>query len=132
MELAATIASRMGFRPGRVDDIRTVVAEATINAIEHGNAFDPTRSVVLHLAPYGGGLEICIADHCAEPVMCETANPCLSDKLALTSPHRGWGLFLIRTLADGVEFSSTDNGNVLRITISPELPKACDTSATGV
>ena len=110
-----------------------VVAEGTINAIEHGNAFDATRSVVLHLRPArDGGLEICIADHCAEPVLYETDAPCLADKLAPTSPHRGWGLFLIRSLADGVEFCSTDAGNMLRVTIWPDLHPGCDTSATGV
>jgi serine/threonine-protein kinase RsbW len=126
MDFAATVATRMGFPRARVDDIRTVVAEATINAIEHGNALDPSRSVVLCLAPCCDGLEIRIKDHCPRPVLCDAARPRLDDKLSTTSPHRGWGLFLIRALADDVEFTSTRHGNTLRMRIAPR----CDTSAT--
>jgi len=128
MDFAATVATRMGFPGARVEDIRTVVAEATINAIEHGNGLDPTRSVVLCLAPRCGGLEICIRDHCPRAVTCDQPTPSLDDKLSTTSPHRGWGLFLIRALADDVQFTSTRRGNVLRMRIAPR----CDSSATRV
>ena len=37
MSTAAAVAKLMGFKPERVEDLKTAVAEACINAIEHGN-----------------------------------------------------------------------------------------------
>ena len=37
MRLAAEVAERMGFSPERIDDLRTAVSEACLNAIRHGN-----------------------------------------------------------------------------------------------
>ena len=37
MSTAAAVAKLMGFRDDRVEDLKTAVAEACINAMEHGN-----------------------------------------------------------------------------------------------
>jgi len=37
MNTAASVAQLMGFTEDRVEDLKTAVAEACINAIEHGN-----------------------------------------------------------------------------------------------
>ncbi len=37
MSTAAAVAKLMGFREDRVEDLKTAVAEACINAMEHGN-----------------------------------------------------------------------------------------------
>ena len=37
MSTAAAVAKLMGFREDRIEDLKTAVAEACINAIEHGN-----------------------------------------------------------------------------------------------
>ena len=37
MSTASAVAKLMGFREERIDDLKTAVAEACINAIEHGN-----------------------------------------------------------------------------------------------
>jgi serine/threonine-protein kinase RsbW len=36
MSTAASVAKLMGFREDRIEDLKTAVAEACINAIEHG------------------------------------------------------------------------------------------------
>ena len=40
MNTAASVARLMGFSDERVEDLKTAVAEACINAIEHGNKLD--------------------------------------------------------------------------------------------
>ena len=46
MNTAASMAELMGFSKERIDDLKTAVAEACINAMEHGNEFkDSVTSV---------------------------------------------------------------------------------------
>jgi serine/threonine-protein kinase RsbW len=123
MDLAASVARLMGFPPGRIDDIKTAVVEATLNAIEHGNRLDASRTVVVLLVPEGETLEISVRDDSANPfVNVEQLGtlPSIEDKVAGRSPARGWGTFLIRALVDEVEFSSTGQGNVVRMVIRLE------------
>ena len=43
VDLAASVARQMGFPSERVEDIKTAVSEATLNAIEHGNRLDASN-----------------------------------------------------------------------------------------
>jgi serine/threonine-protein kinase RsbW len=123
MDLASSVARLMGFPAERVEDIKTAVVEATLNAIEHGNQLDASRTVVVFLVPADETLEISVCDDSGTPF----ANveqlgtlPSLEDKVAGRSSARGWGTFLIRSLVDEVEFSSTTEGNVVRMVIHLE------------
>src|SRR5262249_9367238 len=101
MDLAAGVARRMGFPPEPGEDIKTAVAEATINAIEHGNALDASRTVLIDLAPADQTLEIKVRDSARQPTDVgprELAVPDLTAKLEGRESARGWGMFLIRSL----------------------------------
>jgi serine/threonine-protein kinase RsbW len=117
MDLAVGVARRMGFSPDRVEDIRTAVAEATTNAIEHGNGSDTSRTVRIVLAPALARLEIDVRDDGRAPFDQPEGRPSLERKLAGEQSARGWGTFLIKSLVDEVEFISTDDGNVVRMVI---------------
>ncbi len=84
----------------RVEKLKTAVAEATMNAIEHGNQFRAdvpveirvlatAASVIVQITDRGGALEIGVAD-----------TPDLEAKLAGEQSSRGWGLFLIKNMVD--------------------------------
>lgn len=47
MNPAADFARLIAFPPDRIDDLRTAVAEACINAMEHGNAMEGSTTVEL-------------------------------------------------------------------------------------
>lgn len=120
MDVAASVASRMGFPADRIDDIKTAVAEATINAIEHGNALDASQRVYIDLVPEAERLHIAVRDQSRTPfpVVDDTAPPpSMDDKLAGLSHTRGWGTFLIQSLVDEVEFTSTSDGNIVHMVI---------------
>jgi serine/threonine-protein kinase RsbW len=51
MSTAASVAKLMGFREDRIEDLKTAVAEACINAIEHGNRLNEKLSVGVVLRP---------------------------------------------------------------------------------
>jgi serine/threonine-protein kinase RsbW len=118
MAVAASVAMLMGFPGDQVEDIKTAVGEATLNAIEHGNALDSSQMVLIILIPEGRTLEISVRDASSRPfVPTETLGgaPNLEQKLAGSSDTRGWGTFLIKSLMDEAEFSSTSDGNLVRM-----------------
>jgi len=122
MDLAASVAQGMEFPSERVDDIRTAVAEATLNAIEHGNALDPDKAVLIALTSRQHELEICIEDQAHMPLRVQSESPSagpatVEDRLAGRAHKRGWGIRLIRLLTDSVEFQSTDQSNTVRMVI---------------
>jgi serine/threonine-protein kinase RsbW len=120
MELAASVARLMGFPGERVEDIKTAVLEATLNAIEHGNRNDASRTVIVLLVPEREALEISVRDDSTSRftnVEQLGSLPSLEDRVAGRSPARGWGTLLIRSLVDEVEFASTGDGNIVRMVI---------------
>ena len=58
MSTAAAVAKLMGFPEDRIEDLKTAVAEACINAIEHGNRLNEKLSVgvVLSSPPHADRL----------------------------------------------------------------------------
>lgn len=124
-DLAASVARRMGFPDERVQDIRTAVAEATMNAIEHGNEMDARRDVLIVLAPESERLQINVQDASTKPFPTEAVlgdQPGIEPRLDGEMDTRGWGTFLIRTLVDEVEFSSTGEGNVVHMVVRLDGP----------
>jgi serine/threonine-protein kinase RsbW len=124
MDLAASVARRMGFPSERVEDIKTAVSEATTNAIEHGNRGAPEQKVLVLLVPEGERLEIAVRDGSGTPFPAGGAAPSLEEKLAGLSDARGWGMFLIRELVDEVEFTSSGAGNQVRMVVHVKPPAA--------
>ena len=83
----------------RLENLRTAVAEATLNAIEHGNRFAPEVSVGVSVVVVDGELCVTVSDGGsgrAEPA----TTPDLAAKLRGEQSARGWGLFLIRNMVD--------------------------------
>ena len=122
MEVAASVAKLMQFAPERVEDIKTAVSEATLNAIEHGGSSDASRILII-FTPEPGALEIDVRDGSPTPFEAHEKlgmPPSLEDQLAGRAPTRGWGTFLIKSLVDEVEFASTAEGNVVRMVIHLE------------
>jgi serine/threonine-protein kinase RsbW len=115
MEVAAAAARIAGLAPERVEDVKTAVAEATLNAMEHGNAFDARRTVLVELVPRNDGLEVHVQDegHTVFRLPATTDPPGLVERLNGTSEPRGWGVFLICSLMDEVQVRPTRQGTRL-------------------
>jgi serine/threonine-protein kinase RsbW len=101
---AATIAARMGFPPSRIEDIKTLVAEACINAIEHGNALDRAVPLDVELDEGPDHLDITITDAGRKRIPRPLPNP------GDSAHHRGWGLYMMQTLADEFDCGLTPQG----------------------
>jgi len=112
MEAAVAVAKRMDFSPDRIEDLKTAVSEACLNAIEHGNQLDVSTKVLIVLTVQPSSLEVNVADLGKAPI--PTGQP----QGGRLEDNRGWGLFLIQRLMDEVEVQSEPNvGNQVRMVI---------------
>ena len=99
----------MGFSEDRVQDLKTAVAEACINAIEHGNLFNESIIVGITMTTDNSSLTVSVSDEGSGPG--EIPIPDLDQKMAGKDHTRGWGMFLINNLMDEVQFQPDPEGN---------------------
>ena len=110
---AEQIARRLAFRPEAINQIKTAIVEACINASEH--SFSPDRKIYQRFRVESDRLVITISSRGIVPANLNGANSGIEAKEA-AEERRGWGLKLIRTLMDEVEFERVDDGTSLRMT----------------
>jgi serine/threonine-protein kinase RsbW len=117
MNTAASVARLMGFGDDRVEDLKTAVAEACINAMEHGNRLDETLTVGVILSMDEDSLEVKVTDTGEGPQHAAHA-PDIDKKMHGEEDARGMGMFLIQALVDEAEWvSSPPAGSYARMVI---------------
>ncbi len=109
MNTAASVARLMGFAEERVEDLKTAVAEACINAMEHGNKLDESLSVGVVLSMDADSLEVKVSDTGDGPHGKRSA-PDIDKKMHGQEDPRGMGMFLIQALVDEAEWVVGTNG----------------------
>jgi serine/threonine-protein kinase RsbW len=103
MSTAASMAALMGFSPDRIEDLKTAVAEACINAIEHGNRLNNTLGVGVVLSTTADQLEVKVIDD-GVGVSIAPHSPDIDRKMHGEEDPRGMGMFLIQALVDEAEW----------------------------
>jgi serine/threonine-protein kinase RsbW len=118
MQLSAALARQMGFEPDRIDDLKTAVSEACLNAIEHGNQLDADARVVIRLQVEDDRLLVDVYDQGrGGPPPAEFPEPDINRKIAGQEETRRMGIYVIRQLVDEAGFveAPPDGGNQFRI-----------------
>ncbi|WP_419805745.1 ATP-binding protein [Terriglobus sp.] len=103
MSTAAGMAQLMGFSAERIEDLKTALAEACINAIEHGNHLDESLYISVELSTNDRELEIKVSDEGEGPAD-DVAAPDIDRKMRGEEDPRGMGMFLIEALVDEAEW----------------------------
>jgi serine/threonine-protein kinase RsbW len=114
---AEQIARRLRFQPEAINQIKTAVIEACINAAEH--SFSPDRKIYQRFRLESDRLVVTISSRGVVPTNSGAINSAEGSQLGtnnIANERRGWGLRLIRTLMDEVEFESVDEGTSLKMT----------------
>ena len=109
MSAAASVAKLMGFAEDRIEDLKTAIAEACINAIEHGNRLNETLSVGVVLSAQSDKLEVKVIDD-GTGIRKVPARPDIDRKMHGEEGPRGIGMFLIQALVDEAEWVPGDDG----------------------
>jgi serine/threonine-protein kinase RsbW len=117
MNTAASVARLMGFADDKIEDLKTAIAEACINAMEHGNKLDEALSVGVILSMNPDSLEVKVLDTGTGP-KAHAVTPDIDKKMNEEEEARGMGMFLIESLVDEVEWvSSPPTGSYARMVI---------------
>ena len=123
MSTVASIANEFGFSEDKIEDIKTALSEACINAIEHGNKLLEDKNVVVTFKVDESGLIIDVVDEGNSVGFNLGHSPKLRDKVEGGLETRGWGLFLIEKLVDDVRLVKDDDASTLRMVIHFEQKK---------
>ena len=115
-------AKLMGFREDRVEDLKTAVAEACINAIEHGNRLNEKLSVGVVLSAGADSLEVKVIDD-GKGMRKQPAKPDIDRKMHGEEDPRGMGMFLIQALVDEAEWVAGSNGRSSYVRLVIRLDK---------
>ena len=112
-EQAATrIATDNGFDEDEVMQIAMAVREAAVNAVLHGNAYDPGKKVTLDFERTGRDLVITIRDQGTGLDPDKIPDPLAPENLLKTS---GRGIFLIRSFMDEVQIHPSQTGTEIKL-----------------
>ena len=115
-EQIAAAAARLGLSDRRLDRLKTAVAEAIMNAMEHGNGYRAELPVRVQLDASDSRLRVCIADRGQVMPTAERELPDLEAKLEGLQSTRGWGLFLIERMTDELATYCVDGCNTVELT----------------
>jgi serine/threonine-protein kinase RsbW len=108
-----------GLADKRLDRLKTAVAEATMNAIEHGNLNRPEIPVDIEVTQVGADIIVTITDQGGARAPAGPAEqPDLARKLAGEQSARGWGLFLIRNMVDAMDVTTEGARHTVRLTMA--------------
>ena len=120
MASSASFAKMYGFSYERIEDIKTIVAEAAINAMQHGNKGREGAEVVVTLRYKDNAIHVEIADH-GDGISEVLPKPDIERIMNNLDPPIGFGVFLIQELADEVEFNlDTDSGHRINIVVKKD------------
>ena len=122
MSTAAAVAKLHGLRPDRIEDLKTAVAEACINAIEHGNRLNEKLSVGVILSASDDVLEVKVIDD-GKGMRSQPPKPDIDRKMHGEEDPRGMGMFLIQALVDEAEWVAGTDGKASYVRLVIRLDK---------
>jgi anti-sigma regulatory factor (Ser/Thr protein kinase) len=107
----------------RLEKLKTAVAEATMNAIEHGNDNRSDLAVDIEVVLSGADIIVAITDRGGRGDAGRLDKhgdgevPDLARKLSGDQGPGGWGLYLIRNMVDGMEVTTSEERRTVRLTM---------------
>jgi anti-sigma regulatory factor (Ser/Thr protein kinase) len=121
MEEVARAVSGLGLPERTLESLKTAVAEATMNAMEHGNRYNPNVPVKIQVWLLEERLLVRIIDRGSAPLPSSTTEvPDLEAKLVGTQTRRGWGLFVIQNMVDEVRVSGNPDHHTIELVMHLE------------
>lgn len=98
--------------------LETAVAEATLNAMEHGNHYQEDLPVEIRVFRTNNQLVIRIKDQGVGDSIPDSTQPDLDAKLAGEQSPRGWGLYLIKNMVDDLRTTQDETHHIVDLIIN--------------
>jgi serine/threonine-protein kinase RsbW len=111
-QAARDLAVKAGFDEEETDRVAMSVREATVNAVLHGNQYDPKKRVTVAFEVTPESLSVSVRDEGKGLDPGSVPDPLAPENLLKQS---GRGIFLIRAFMDEVRFRSMDPGTEITL-----------------
>ncbi|HEX7588406.1 MAG TPA: SpoIIE family protein phosphatase [Anaerolineae bacterium] len=118
MKMVGEVVEELGLPKGRLENLKTAVAEATMNAMEHGNQYHAEIPVFIRVVASDEKLSVFITDQGGGRPFPVPDTPNLEAKLAGEQSPRGWGLFLIKNLVDDMNVTSDEQHHTVELVLN--------------
>jgi anti-sigma regulatory factor (Ser/Thr protein kinase) len=120
METVAEAIRDLDIRGENLERLKTAVAEATMNAMEHGNHYRAELPVLIEVSASDTQLSVKITDEGSGPPAFHAETPDLEAKLEGMQSPRGWGLFLIKNMVDDMEVTGDEHHHTVELLLNLE------------
>jgi len=120
METVAEAIRDLDIRGENLERLKTAVAEATMNAMEHGNHYRAELPVLIEVSASDTQLSVKITDEGSGPPAFHAETPDLEAKLEGMQSPRGWGLFLIKNMVDDMEVTGDEHHHTVELLLDLE------------
>ena len=118
MQRVAEAVAPLGLEPARLERLKTAVAETVMNAIEYGSQGDPAVPVDVRVDADAEAIRVRVTDRALSGPVPDAEMPDLDAKLDGRQKPRGWGLFLIRHMVDGMDVHAEDGLQTVTLTLA--------------
>ena len=115
MEEVAGTVEGLGLPERTMERLKTAVAEATMNAMEHGNRYREEAPVLIEVTATEAELSVKITDEGTGPAAFDPETPDLEAKLEGVQTPRGWGLFLIKSMVDDMHVTGDERHHTVEL-----------------
>ena len=116
MDCSASLAKIAGLGKERIEDLKTAVSEACLNAIEHGNKGRTDARVIVTMNFRDDAFSVSVMDE-GEGIPEMPEIPDIEKKIEELETPRGLGIYLMKQLTDQVDFNAQGDGHVVRMVI---------------
>ena len=124
MACSASFAKLWGAVSERIENLKTAVSEACLNAIEHGNKAQPDARVIVNMNYKDDLLTVSVMDQ-GSGIEKFPEDPDILKKIENLETPRGLGIFLIKELMDEVDFNiMTEEGHTVQMAMRVKDPNA--------
>jgi serine/threonine-protein kinase RsbW len=114
-EEVARAVSGLGLSERTLERLKTAVAEATMNAMEHGNHYRAELPVVIEVSASEAEISVKVTDEGSGPPAFHSETPDLEAKLEGMQTPRGWGLFLIKNMVDDMNVTGDQHHHTVEL-----------------
>jgi serine phosphatase RsbU (regulator of sigma subunit)/anti-sigma regulatory factor (Ser/Thr protein kinase) len=114
------VVDSLGLASDRLEQLKTAVGEATMNAMEHGNQYREDRPVEIRVQTTDSKLSVFITDHGGGQTIPDPETPDIEAKLKGEQSPRGWGLFLIKNMVDDLQVTTDEHHHTVELIVNLE------------
>ena len=118
MQKVAEAVQELRLPTAWVERLKTAVAEATMNAMEHGNQYKPDLPVLIEVLASETSLAVRVVDEGGAAEIRQPTAPDLDAKLEGLQTPRGWGLFLIRAMVDDMRVTTDGEHHIVELILN--------------